>query len=148
MKKIFFATPIAGYGDEKQMLDYKSRIIGLINLLKKKYEVFAEIAVVRSIDDYDTPAESAEMDFKAIEDSEVFVIHYPRQVPTSALIELGYAFGKAKKIIIIVPNRKVLPYLAQELDVINKKAQIIICEELNSESIMYLYKIIDNSIRS
>lgn len=140
MKKIFFATPIAGYGSEKQMLEYKDSIINFINLLKKDYDVFAEIAVVRSIYDYDSPAKSAEMDFQAIDESDIFVIHYPQKVPTSALIELGYAFGKSKKIVIITPDKEILPYLAQELDLINSKAKIIISKDINSENMNVIHK--------
>ena len=140
MKKIFFATPIAGFGDEKLLLDYKKQIISLVKKLKIKFEVFAEIAIVRSINDYDTPAESAMIDFKEIEESELFVLHYPVRIPTSALIELGYAFGKSKKIIIIVPDRDVLPYLAQKLDNVYEKMRIILYDELNKETIRMLYQ--------
>ena len=68
------------------------------------------------IADYDSPAASAAKDFNNVLNSEYFILLYPQRVVSSALIELGYALAKGKKILIISSDKNALPYMALELD--------------------------------
>jgi len=62
------------------------------------------------------PAVAAQHDLDALESSRVLILLYPGPVPSSALIELGYALGTGKDCWIFAGRTKDLPFLARELD--------------------------------
>lgn len=110
--KIFLSTPISCYKGDMELQNYKKNIYPLISSLQKEHDVCSEIQDINNKSDYDTPEKSISMDLKSIQECEAFILHYPQQVPTSALIELGFAIAFNKKIIIITPKSSMLPYLA------------------------------------
>lgn len=95
-----------------ELQNYKKSIYPLLSSLQKDHDVCSEIQDINKKSDYDTPEKSILMDLKSIQECEVFILHYPMQAPTSALIELGFAIAFNKKIIIITPKTSMLPYLA------------------------------------
>lgn len=113
--KMFIATPIAGFGNENQMVDYKKSLMDFFSTLEQYHDIYSEILRINGIDEYDSPELSVKLDFSAIDNSDVFILHYPKKIVTSALIELGYAIAKNKRVIIIVQNIELLPYLGQGL---------------------------------
>lgn len=128
---IFLATPISSYRDAKALRNYKKDVNKLITQLKKRYEVVSEIEKINNDDDYDLPEESIKNDFESIGSCDVFLMHYPIKIPTSALIELGYALACGKRVIIVAPSINDLPYLAQGLQAINIHSKIIEREQLS-----------------
>ena len=116
--KVFISTPIAGFDNEQKYETYRKSIMSLYNVIKNqvgKENVFAAFANAASFSEYDSPEESAKIDIIAIEGCDLFVLLYPRKIPTSALVELGYALAKEKKIVLVSPNLEVLPYMVQGL---------------------------------
>jgi len=110
MNKIFLATPILAFNSNEELQQYKTEVRDLVSLLTAEgYEVFSEICTVSTSADYDSPADALKIDMAEIEKADAFIIHYPKPMATSALIELGMAIGFKKKILIITPERKVLP---------------------------------------
>lgn len=122
---IFLSTPISCFDNPEELIAYKKSINQLINGLKEKYYVYSEIEKIYNESDYDTPEKSIEIDLQLIKKSEVFIFHYPKAVPTSALIELGVAISLKKVIIIISPSLKMLPYLALGINSICPKSFFI-----------------------
>lgn len=114
--KIFIATPIAGFNTQEQMLEYRKSLKPFFLTIRQFHTAYAEIEKFSDAN-YDSPEFSVKHDFALIKDSDVFIMHYPQRLATSALIELGYAIALCKRIIIIVENIQVLPFLAQGLDV-------------------------------
>lgn len=74
---------------------------------------------------YPPPAEAAELDFKAIENSKNFLFYYPISTPTSAILELGYALRDEDNILILTPNKEILPFLVRGLNEISNKVRIV-----------------------
>lgn len=75
--------------------------------------------------DYQPPQIAAKTDFQAIENCKNFLLYYPEKVPSSALVELGYAIRDRDNIVIISKNRNTLPFLVRELDAIHPNIKII-----------------------
>ena len=61
-------------------------------------------------------------------------MHYPQKVATSALIELGFAIAYNKRIIIVTPQKNILPYL------------VLGISSANSESLIVESNVIDDSL--
>lgn len=140
MNKLFIAAPISGFETLKEYEDYRAEVVDFINDLKsarEDIEIFCELLRVKDEDDYMTPEKSCEEDFGAIEKSDMFLLFHPRKAQTSALMELGYAYAKGKKII-IVGQEDDLPYMARGL-----KAQIV---EIGLEDRDLLLEVITNLI--
>lgn len=131
--KIFLATPIAGFESEKHMIEYKRGLSSFFSLLKQQHTVYAEIDKINNGNDYDSPEDSAIHDFGLIKDCDVFIMHYPKKMATSALMELGYAIALQKRIIIIVESLDVLPFLGQGLNIAYTNVVIIQHQELDVE---------------
>lgn len=123
--KIFLSTPISCYKGDKELQNYKESIYPFLSSLQKDHEVLSEIQNINNKSDYDTPEKSISMDLKSIQECEVFILHYPLQAPTSALIELGFAIAFNKKIIIITPKASMLPYLALGIPINSPTSTII-----------------------
>lgn len=119
INNIFIATPIAGFLNKNDYKMYKKlieEIVVEINRTNIFGNVYCEITNLDDIADYDSPAASAAKDFNNVLNSEYFILLYPQRVVSSALIELGYALAKEKKILIISSDKNALPYMALELD--------------------------------
>lgn len=119
INNIFIATPIAGFLNKNDYKMYKKlieEIVVEINRANIFGNVYCEITNLDDIADYDSPAASAAKDFNNVLNSEYFILLYPQRVVSSALIELGYALAKGKKILIISSDKNALPYMALELD--------------------------------
>lgn len=136
MKKnnIFVAAPISGFPDPKEYSEYRDSVLRFIQRLRKcSCNVYSEVERVTGGDDYDSPGSSVENDFDRIDNSGIFVLLHPKRVQTSALIELGYAFAKKKRIIII-GSRRDLPYMALGLPEVSSSVEIVeskyLCDQI------------------
>lgn len=133
--KIFLATPIAGFESDDKLIEYKKSIAKLIFALRAQHEVWAEADKISSMKEYDTPQYSLQLDMSQIAESDVFLLHYPQKIVTSALFELGIAVALRRKIIIIVPKKEILPFLVQGISEIVKNAYIIESNIIDSNCI-------------
>ncbi len=140
--KIFVATPISCFENEEQMLEYKESLIPFLCLLRKKHIVNAEIEKIDN-NDYGEPAYSVRHDFGLITECDVFVIHYPNKIATSALIELGYAVAFCKKIVIVVENIETLPFLGQGLDSVYNNVSIVKHKNLDLNCAQLIIKLLE-----
>ena len=122
--KIFIATPIAGFSDEKVYNNFRIKIKALTRKLDKNFSIISEILNISNVASYDSPSQSAAKDFQNIESSSIFVLIYPQRMPTSALVELGYALALKKRILIITTEQGILPYMLKELDKVYSNVQI------------------------
>ncbi|MCL1877556.1 MAG: hypothetical protein FWF80_01730 [Defluviitaleaceae bacterium] len=113
---VFIATPIAAFASRCDYDEFRAYLIGLAEKLKASVTIFSAALTVPDVLSYDSPASSARQDFLTIEKSEFFVLIYPQNIPTSALVELGYALALKKKILILTVNRDTLPWMLREID--------------------------------
>ncbi len=131
---IFIAAPISGFSNETQYLEYRNGVLKMIEVLRKEHVVFSEIENFAKLDSYEDPGKSALEDFNKISNSDVFILMHPTKMQTSALIELGYALAH-KKNIIIVSQKKHLPFLTLGLCDVMDNVKIIETANVNDETI-------------
>ena len=130
-KKIFLAAPISGFSKENEYQKYREKVLNLmIYLRKNSFDVYSEVERVTGKDNYDSPGDSVKEDFKKINDLDAFLLLHPKKFQTSALIELGYAYAKEKKIVIVGPT-DVLPYLALGLPLASSNVSVIDSPDLD-----------------
>ncbi|MEI9808169.1 MAG: hypothetical protein WDO16_09990 [Bacteroidota bacterium] len=114
---IFLSTAMAVLADEDLKKRREEVLATIEELHQLQYKrIFYAAEQMKKADEFDDPAKAAREDLKAILESNNFIFLYPEKMPTSALIELGYALAEKKSIMIMTPDRKLLPYLAQGLD--------------------------------
>lgn len=131
---IFIASPISGFSDENQYLEYRNGVLKLIEILRKDHIVFSEIENFAKLDSYDDPGKSALEDFNKISNSDVFILMHPTKMQTSAFIELGYALAH-KKNIIIVSQKRYLPFLTLGLCDVMDNVKLIETTNVSDETI-------------
>ena len=141
---IFLSTPISSFDGMDALNAYRAEVINLIVSLKKRHTVCAEIERFALDSDFDTPEKSIDSDLRAVRDCDLFIMHYPICAPTSALIELGFAIAEDKKIIIIAPETKALPYLVREVQKFKSCAAIIEKGTLDNECIAEILQTVDS----
>lgn len=114
--KLFISAPIAGFENEEEYMEYRDKVVNLVEDIKRAVsikDIYSAISEVNSVDAYDSPVQSAIQDLSALRESTHFILFYPKKVPSSALVELGYALAEKKKLLLIVNTRKDLPYMVQ-----------------------------------
>ena len=133
-KNIFLAAPISAFNNEIQYLEHRKKIIKLLHTLKEFFHVESEVKKINKYSTYDNPKTAAIQDFNLIDNCDIFILYHPQKMQTSSLIELGYAYAKNKKIIII-SNRVSIPYLASKLHEITTNVKFVEAIELDEMSI-------------
>jgi nucleoside 2-deoxyribosyltransferase len=115
----FIAAPLSGVKSESELIDIKKEIYRLQNLLAAEFNfenIFYAGSNINSKTDFDSPKESALNDLGSINNTKLFILVYPYETLTSALIEVGYAIALKKRTIIFTKSRGELPYLLKEVD--------------------------------
>lgn len=143
--KIFLSTPISYFKDKDKLRTYKELIKSFIVKMKQHHTVCSEIEDINDNSDYDTPEKSISDDLNSIKDCDLFILHYPEKIPTSALIELGFAIAYEKRIIIITPHKHILPFLALGIPSQCPSSIIIENEHFDIKLIQKLEKVVENS---
>lgn len=137
--KIFLAAPISGFDTAHEYTKFHQEVISLISELRKDFSVFSELERIESAENYDSPEQSVKEDLRLINGADMFVLLHPKKMQTSSLIELGYAYA-LKKNILIVSDKKNLPYMALGLKNSNNEVEILSPEDGYSEIIRVLSK--------
>lgn len=139
---IFLAAPISGFQSDGEYSKYRQYLLTLINRLSESYEVYSELTSIGSSEQYDTPEESAKIDFYRIQQSDIFLMYHPMRMQSSTMIELGYAVALEKKIIII-SNTSDLPYLATGLHAVASAVEIIASSQITDQVIENIIRILE-----
>ena len=141
---IFLSTPISCFTTTEELAGYKQELSKLLMSLRQKHDVCAEIERLESFDSYDPSEKSLGTDMRAIQICDVFIMHYPKSFPTSALIELGAAISEQKTILIIVPSVSLLPYLATGIPAYIDGSFIIESTDIDDICVEKIEKILDD----
>jgi hypothetical protein len=128
---IFLSFAIAGNEDKEQRDYIEEKVSQLDDLFKKcgYPSIFNASKYFNYKHEKQDPAEAAKEDFAGIENSKNFVLFYPDKVPSSALMELGYALRDKRNILIISRNQHSLPFLARGMAEVNENVRTIYFEK-------------------
>ena len=85
-------------------------------LEKLKYNVFYAGKQLEDGNEFEDPVAAVKEDLKAVDESKSFLMIFPEKIATSALVELGYALARNKRIWIWIKDENDLPYLIKKLD--------------------------------
>lgn len=143
---IFLSTPISCYKTLKEFQDYKETVLSFMSELRKKHIIYAEIENINNSYEYDSPEKSIFLDLTSIKKCDLFILHYPKKMPTSSLIELGFAVAFSKKIIIITPSYHELPYLALGIPAHSKDSFIIESDNIDTAVLNEVNRILGSYI--
>lgn len=129
---VFLSFAIAGNKTKKQ----REVLMAEIKLLEKKLvdlgyaPNFNASNYFSDEHEFQQPEIAAREDFNAIEKCRNFILYYPEKVPTSALIELGYALRDRDNILICSKDKHTLPFLARGLSALTPDVKILECDTI------------------
>lgn len=112
---VFISFPIAAMPDKikrKEINDFANALEKKLNDIGYKRNFNASLHFSDK-HEHQAPKVAAKIDFSALSSSRNFLLIYPEKLPTSALIELGYALAKSKNIIMCSNDIHTLPFLAR-----------------------------------
>ena len=130
---IFLSFAIAGNKNQKQRIEMENYIEQLDTVLKEcgYSSIFNAAKYFDKKHEKQQPGDAAKEDFSAVENSENFILFYPEEVPSSALMELGYALRDKRSILLISKNIHTLPFLARGMSEVNKNVRTIFFDDFN-----------------
>lgn len=140
---VFLAVPISSCANVDEYDKLRRAIMDLLGTLRGKgFQVFSEVEQIVDESGYEPPGDTVKKDFGKIDQSHVFILFHPRKMQSSTLIELGYAYAKEKKIIII-SRRDDLPYMACGFPDARDNTTIIESETLDTATISKIINLLN-----
>lgn len=133
---IFVSTPISAFATN-DLIAFKTFCIDLKNkllLLHKRFSFYCATVAIEEPHLFDSPEDSANRDFEALRRIDSFVLLYPKPLPSSSLIELGYALALRKRILIIAPSMVDIPFLARGLTKTIHNTEIFLADPIDDQS--------------
>lgn len=115
---IFISTPMSAFNDELELEDNSTLIQKLYNTLEEMgyNNIKCPALNINNSKKFNDRESAIVDDLRNLQKAEYFLCIYPIKLASSVLVEIGYALSKSKKCIIIVKDRKDLPFLLQEAD--------------------------------
>ncbi|MCK9388529.1 MAG: nucleoside 2-deoxyribosyltransferase domain-containing protein [Sulfuritalea sp.] len=116
MPTIFVSVPISSFSAKRDATRFKRWVLSLLRGLAEHVpdvQVYCAAQQVIRTGVYSTPDDATRTDLGELNRADVVLFVYPIAVPTSALIELGYAIARQKTIICVTSSLKTLPFMAQ-----------------------------------
>jgi hypothetical protein len=112
--EVFVAAPMAAIKDADQYHKMRGAILPILDALNRKIGVvFCALKEIETIDDFDRLPAVASDDFANIAKSRHFLMIYPDHIPTSTLVEAGFALAYGKPSMFCVPHANRLPFLLE-----------------------------------
>ena len=124
---LFVSVPMAAFDTTTEYEAFRSATLDCIRGIKNSCafsDVFYAGQGLGSFEEFESEDLSVAQNYSALKNSSNFLLIYPKKLPTSALIELGWAMVMNKPIIIFSKGRDELPYLMKNADSIYKNIAI------------------------
>lgn len=137
-KKLFVATPISAFETEVEYTVFRTWLLLLLKGIKETIlfdEVFCVADLVKNQTSLDDPKDSLLQDIQELNMSSDFLLIYPVETPTSALMELGYALARDINIVIIHPTSVKLPFMAASLQDVYDNVKTLKVNDFNDTSL-------------
>lgn len=116
---IYLSCPMASIKNDDEYKTIRSLALNAIKTLKDHCgvnEIYAPIEHIEDKSHFDGQEKAAVDNFEKLKTSEFLLCLYPKPIPTSVLVEIGYGIALNKKIIIFTlkKNKSKLPYILQD----------------------------------
>lgn len=124
---LFVSAPMAAFDAATEYEAFRSAILDCIRGIKNSCafsDVFYAGQEIGSFKEFESEDLSVIQVYSALKNSSNFLLIYPKKLPTSALIELGWAMVMNKPIIIFSKGRDELPFLMKNADSVYKNIAI------------------------
>jgi hypothetical protein len=135
--KLFVSAPISSFSDVAESARFGASLDALLVGLRSRlpaHSVYCAVETVKRRGYFDTPVSATTTDLDALQASTHLLFLYPTRVPTSALIELGYAIALRMPVVAVTGTRASLPFMAQAFDEILPNFVLLELDLLNAES--------------
>jgi hypothetical protein len=116
---VFISAPMTSVPSD-QYSDLRSKVLILKQELKKRdmfRRIYSALDRIKKVGKVEPPSYAFKQDIKALRSSKYYVLLYPSRVPTSAVVEAGYALAMGKPSAYLYRNREDLPFMLQEAGV-------------------------------
>lgn len=114
---VFLSVPMAALTTEKKYADFRREAMKVFQALRQDCGLTVHWAMenIASRKAFDTRAESAMDDLRAIQQSASFLMLFPEKLVSGAIFEAGFALALGKPTRIFVKEENHLPFVMQEL---------------------------------
>lgn len=113
---VFVASPMASV-DDVAFATTRGVVLAILAAIRAAGgTAFSAIERIATKLEFDAPNVAVMDDLDALDRARSLVLFYPAPVATSALVEVGYALAREKTIVLLAPQRDVLPYVLTQID--------------------------------
>jgi hypothetical protein len=136
--KLFISTPLSAFDDETEYLKFKTWLNELATKIRISNKInyqFCAALKIKDLNSFEDPIDSIREDIEVLRTCNKFLFIYPKEMATSALVELGIALELNKDILIVQFNGVKLPYMVNNLHLIYKCVKKIVINQLDTESL-------------
>jgi hypothetical protein len=116
-RNAFVAAPMASLGTDAAYVENHSFVLGFLHHLEMA-EFFGAIYYagrqIHSPSQFQRHSDALLTDYRALLDSDVFIMLYPAPVLSSVLVEAGIALGLKKEIYLVCRRSMDLPFILRE----------------------------------
>jgi hypothetical protein len=110
---VFVSAPMAAFGTDEEYKEMRAQVLRVVKTLRTRWKlkVFYAGESIESKKSFDKADAVAVDDLDAVRESRTFLMVYPAKLPTSTLVEAGYALATAESSVYFVRREDDLPYL-------------------------------------
>lgn len=115
---LFISMPMTSYtdaGDYEESRSLALAVIEELNSVYGKHNIYCVSQKIEKVEDSETEQDSAEKDLNALRLSKHFLLIYPQKVPSSCIVEAGYALALGIPSTYLVSNNEDLPYMLRQV---------------------------------
>lgn len=115
---VFLCGPMASLSSEDEYKTSRDLMMGIAGALKKQgfSPIYYGGSEIEKTNAFDESIKSVKDNFKQFKQSEFVVVVYPEALPSSVLVEIGYAIALTKSTVIFTRSRSCLPFLLKDID--------------------------------
>jgi nucleoside 2-deoxyribosyltransferase len=133
-RKAFIAAPMSAFESDEDYKENRSSVLALADFLENKYgfsSIYYAGSNISTNKNFTSNEIAINKDLRALKKADTFIMVYPGKILSSVLIEAGYALALGKRMLLMVKDRRDLPYLFREAEQVSGTSlipQLSICE--------------------
>lgn len=115
---VFLCGPMASLVNDEAYVESRQLMLNIARALQEAglSPAYYGGEKIERIEDFDGSIKSVKENFKHFKQSECVLVVYPEALPSSVLVEIGYAIALSKPTVIFTSSRECLPFLLKDID--------------------------------